>query len=123
MDSIYDINKCDKIKINQGAFYLGESTKEGSVGYIELNPHASLTMHNRIGGIENLLQVKGSCVMVIFDKINGTNHRLDENDELRIEPEEVWHIHSNPFEEPSLTYWHFNGDIRNIIEGIRKGGE
>lgn len=120
---MYDIKKCQKIEIEQGAFYLGESTKEKSVGYLELKPHTSLTLHNRWGGIENLIQVKGNCVMVIFDQPEGTNYKLDEGDKLKIEPEGAWHIHVNPFDKPSLTYWHFEGDIRKVIEAIRKGTE
>lgn len=120
---MFDIEKCDKVKIEQGAFYLGESTEEKSVGYLELAPYKSLTIHNRLGGIENLTQVDGSCVMVVFDKPEGNIHKLDEGDKLRIEPEGVWHIHSNPFNKKSLTYWHFEGDIRKIIEDIRKGAE
>jgi hypothetical protein len=116
---MYDIQKCQKVVIDQGAFYLGESTEEKSVGYLELKPHTSLTIHNRLGGIENLTQVEGSCVMTIFDKPQGTNHLLRANDKLSIGPEGVWHIHSNPFDELSLTYWHFEGDIRKIIEEIR----
>ncbi|MBU0707360.1 hypothetical protein KKG41_03235 [Patescibacteria group bacterium] len=115
-----DISKCQKVPIDQGAFYLGESTEEKSVGYLELKPNTSLMLHNRLGGIENLTQVKGSCAMIVFDKPEGTNHKLEEGDKLSIEPEGVWHIHVNPFDEQSLTYWHFEGDIRKIIESIRK---
>ena len=118
-----DIKECDKVKIEQGAFYLGTSTKERSIGYLELEPHTSLTVHNRLGGLENLTQVQNSCVMVIFDKPEGTTHKLDEEDKLTIEPEGVWHIHVNPFDKPSLTHWRFEGDIRKIIEDIRKGAE
>jgi len=32
---MYDIKKCKIVKIDQGAFYLGESTKEKSVGYVD----------------------------------------------------------------------------------------
>lgn len=120
---MYDIKKCQKIKIDQGFFCLGESTKDKSVGYLELKPNTSLNLHNRFGGIENLTQVKGNCVMVIFDKIKGTNYKLDEGDRLKIKPEGVWHIHINPFKKMSLTYWHFKGDIRKVIEVIRKGAE
>lgn len=120
---MFNIGKCQKVEIEQGAFYLGESKKEKSVGYLELKPNSSLVLHNRWGGIENLTQVKNKCVMVIFDKSEGTNHLLDEGDKLKIEPEGVWHIHVNPFNEPSLTYWHFEGDIRKVIEAIRKGAE
>jgi len=118
---MYDIKKCKKINIEQGAFYLGESTKKRSVGYLELKPHTSLNIHNRIGGIENLIQVKGSCVMVMFDSIEGNNHKLTKGDKLRLEPEGVWHIHSNPFDKVSLTYWLFNGDIRHVISAIKEG--
>ena len=120
---MFDIKKCDKIDMDQGAFYLGESDEEKSVGYLELEPHSSLTLHNRLGGIENLTQVKGSCVIVVFDKEEGTNHLLKEKDTLKIEPEGIWHIHVNPTDETSLTYWHFEGDIREIIENIKKGAE
>lgn len=118
-----NISKCQKVPIDQGAFYLGESTKEKSVGYLELKPHTSLTLHNRLGGIENLTQVEGQCVMTIFDESAGTNHLLKKDDHLSIKPEGVWHIHSNPFDTGSLTYWHFDGDIRKIIEDIRKNAE
>jgi hypothetical protein len=120
---MFNIKKCQKVEIEQGAFYLGESTAEKSVGYLELKPHTSLAIHNREGGIESLTQVKNSCVMTIFDKEEGTNHKLGEGEILRIEPEGVWHIHANPFNETSLTYWHFEGDIRKIIEAIRRGAD
>lgn len=108
----------------QGAFYFGEWTEKHTRGYLELNSHTSLTIHNRWGGIENLTQVKNACVMVVFDMENGTNHRLNEGDTLRLEPEGVWHIHVNPFEQTSLTYFHFEGDIRHIVEEIiQKGSE
>ena len=120
---MYPIKKCQKIIIDQGAFYLGLSTKEKSVGYLELKPHSSLTLHNRWGGIENLTQVKGQCVMVVFDKPKGTNHLMKLGDKLTIKPEGVGHIHTNPFDKTNLTYWYFNGDIRKVIESIKKGSE
>lgn len=121
--AMYDIKKCQKVEIEQGAFCLGESTQEKNVGYLELKPHTSLTIHNRPGGIENLTQVKGSCVMIIFDKAAERNHFFDKNDKLNITPEGMWHIHSNPFDNTSLTYWHFEGDIRHIINAIKNGLE
>ena len=58
---------------------------------------------------------KPDCQTVKLLLING--------DKLKIKPEGVWHIHSNPFDVTSLTYWHFEGDIRNIIDAIKKGAE
>lgn len=120
---MYPIKKCQKVTIDQGAFYFGPSTKEKSVGYLKLQPHSSLTLHNRLGGIESLTQVKGSCVMVVFDNSKGTNYLLKPGDKLTIKPEGIWHIHTNPFNQPSLTYWHFDGDIRKIIQAIKQGAE
>ena len=104
-----DIKTCEKLSIKQGTFYFGESNERFSEGYIELNPHTSLEIHNRLGGIENLTQIKGSCVMIVFDVPHGNNHKLSEGDKLRIEPEGTWHIHSNPFDKTSLTHWYFDG--------------
>jgi len=114
-----DIKTCQKLEIEQGAFYLGESTEKKSVGYLELKPNTSLTLHNRLGGIENLTQVEGKCVMVVFATEKGENHLLEPTNKLSIKPEGVYHIHTNPYKEPSLTYWDFDGDIRHVIEDIR----
>lgn len=77
---MFDKVKCEKVEIEQGAFYLGESKEEYSVGYLELKPYTSLTLHNRLGGIENLTQVEGKCVMVIFKTIKGENYILEEGE-------------------------------------------
>ena len=117
---MHDIEKCQKIKIDQGFFYLGPSDKKRSVGYLELDPKTSLVLHNRTTGIEKLTQIKGSCSMIIYDSDVGKIVRLNEKDELEIKPTGTWHIHCNPYDKTSLTYWDFSGDIRNIIETIRK---
>ena len=92
-----DIKECEKVEIPQGAMYLGPSTDEFSEGYLELNPFTSLTLHNRLGGIENLTQVDNACVMVVFTSDIGENHKLNPGDVLNMEPEGVWHSHVNPF--------------------------
>ena len=117
---MYDINKCQKIKIDQGFFYLGSSDKERSVGYLELNPKTSLALHNRPTGIEKLTQIKESCSMIIYDSDEGRVVKLNAKDEIEIKPAGIWHIHCNPYDKISLTYWDFAGDIMNIIEAIRK---
>ena len=69
---------------------------------------------------DKLTQVKNSCVMIVFDKPEGSTHKLNEKDKLRIVPEGTWHIHSNPSDKLSITYWYFEGDIRYIVDDIRK---
>ncbi len=117
---MYKIEKCQKVKVDQGFFYLGPSNKERSVGYLELNPKTSLTLHNRTTGIEKLTQVKEICSMIIYDLEEGRIIKLNEKDELEIKPVGTWHIHCNPYDKISLTHWDFDGDIRNIIEAIRR---
>lgn len=115
---MFPIKKCEKIYLLQGVIYLGPSNENRSVGYLELNPHSSLTLHNR-PAVEKLTQVKNKCTMIVFwDKKPLIT--LNEGNTLIIAPANTWHIHVNPFNEISLTYWDFDGDIRNIIQNIRK---
>lgn len=120
LTDIYPLEKCDKVPIPEGAFYLGKSDKEQSVGYLELNPKSSLNLHNRTTGIENLTQINGQCTMIVYDQPDGRIVKLEENDKLTIKPIGTWHIHCNPYDTTSLTYWDFHGDIMQIIEDIRK---
>lgn len=114
---MYNISKCQKVFIPQGTVYLGSSDQKRSVGYLELRPHTSLTLHNR-PVIERLVQVENKCEMVIFwdDRKVIT---LNEHDGLVIKPAGTYHIHVNPFNKPSLTYWDFEGDVQEIIKCIR----
>jgi|GEM_PF-5797028 len=61
--------------------------------------------------------------MVVFQRRGAKTFRLDEGDRLRIAPKGTWHIHANPFDKPSLTYWEAEGDIRKVIETIRKSAQ
>lgn len=115
---MHPIEQCEKVVIPQGALYLGPSDTKYSVGYLELQPHTSLTLHNR-PAIERLTQVKGKSVMVIFDTTQGKTVLLDTGNSVIMKPN-TWHIHSNPFSEISLTYWDFAGDVTEIIQTIRR---
>lgn len=77
-----NIKRCEKIVIAQGASYFGKSTEESSVGYLELKPYTSLNIHNRIGGIEHLTQVKGACIVTVFNTPKVTNHLLKPMEKL-----------------------------------------
>lgn len=118
------MTKAKKVVVPQGAFYFVESTENHTEGYLELQPHTSLEIHNRPKGFENLTQIENECVMVVFDNVEGTTHLLKPRSTLRIEPEGTWHIHVNPFGKPSLTHFYFEGDIKDIVENlISKGSE
>jgi quercetin dioxygenase-like cupin family protein len=115
---MYNIKKCKKIKLSQGAIYLGPSDQKRSVGYLELNPHSSLSLHNRPAQ-EQLTQIKGQCNIVIFNNNKGETNILKQGNIITISPS-IWHIHTNPYNEISLTYWDFDGDIRKIINDIKR---
>jgi len=118
-----DKSKCERVPMAQGAFYLGPSDEKMSVGYLELKPHSSLEIHNRPTAIERLTQVEGKCCTVVFEAAGARPVELKPSDRLIIAPKGTWHIHANPFDQPSLTFWEADGDIRGIIEAIRSSGK
>lgn len=44
---------------------------------------------------------------------------LNEGESIDIPPLKH-HVHSNPFDKISITFWKANGDITEIIDNIRK---
>ena len=61
--------------------------------------------------------------MKLFDEEGNVEEvTLNEGDSLDIS-QGKFHIHSNPFEEESITFWKANGDIREIIDTIRKNSK
>lgn len=101
-------------KIPQGKMTIVFSNKEVSVGTLELDPGQELSRHNRPVP-ESLFQLRGKSVI----RFDLQEIRLEEGDSVDIEPER-FHIHSNPFDETSVTLWKFEGDITEIINKIRE---
>ena len=91
---MYDINKCQKVSLPQGAIYLGPSDENKSVGYLELSPHTPLNLHNR-PATEKLTQVREASNMVVFNNDKGETIILQVGASITINPT-VWHIHANP---------------------------
>ncbi len=106
-------------KIPEGKILIAFSDKTLSVGTIELNPEQELPKHNRPVP-ESLFQLKGTCVMKIYEEDGKTKEvTLREGDTLDIPPHK-YHIHSNHQNSPSLTFWKASGDITGIINKIRE---
>lgn len=76
-------------------------------------------MHNR-PAIEKLTQVKNRGQVVIYMDKSSEIITLEEGESYTIKPANTWHIHVNPFDKVSLVYWDFEGNIKSIIENIRK---
>ena len=104
--------------IAQGKIMIAFSDKNVSVGTLHINPKQELSKHNR-PVMESLFQLKGKCVMKVFDGDACIKETvLNEGESIEF-PQEQFHIHSNPFDEESVTFWKASGDITKIIDDIR----
>ncbi len=112
----------EKYNLAQGNIMIAFSDKNLSVGTLEIKPNQELAKHNR-PVLESLFQLKGKCMMKLFEE-NGSIKEtvLNEGESIDIPPLK-FHIHSNPFDENSITFWKASGDITEIIENIRKSSE
>lgn len=105
-------------QLPQGKIIIGISTANISLGLLYLLPHQEYPKHNRPVS-EQLTQIQGNCVMKLFEGDKVIKEvTLHENDSLVI-PANQYHMHTNPFDTPSLTLWKFEGDITEIITKIR----
>ena len=108
----------EQCKIPEGSILIAFSDNNLSVGTLEINPKKELQKHNR-PVLESLFQLKGRCMIKLFgDDENIEEVVLNEGDSIDIPPKK-YHIHSNPFENTSITFWKASGDITEIIENIR----
>jgi oxalate decarboxylase/phosphoglucose isomerase-like protein (cupin superfamily) len=106
----------------QGKILIAFSDKSLSVGTLQLNPKQELSKHNRPVP-ESLFQLKGSCAMKMFEEDGRIKEIvLNEGDSLDIPPLR-YHIHSNPNDDVSITFWKASGDITEIIDNIRKNSK
>ena len=101
-----------------GNIMVAFSDKNLSVGTLELNPNQELSKHNR-PVMESFFQLEGKCVIKFFEEDGNTKEViLNKGDSIDINPRK-YHIHSNPYDEKSITFWKANGDITEIIDEIR----
>jgi quercetin dioxygenase-like cupin family protein len=107
----------EKYDLKQGSIMIAFSDKNLSVGTLELNARQELEKHNR-PVLESLFQIIGKSVIKLFEADNIKEVVLNKGDSFEI-PAGKFHIHSNPFDEVSLTFWKFEGDITKIIDNIR----
>ncbi len=112
----------EKYNLAQGNIMIAFSDKTLSVGTLEINPKQELAKHNR-PVLESLFQIRGRCMIKLFEE-DGTVKEvvLNEGDSIDI-PQLKFHIHANPFNEPSITFWKASGDITEIINKIRENNK
>ncbi len=105
-------------KHDTGRLFISHSDKKLSTGLLLLNPHTEFQKHNRPVQ-EQLVQVFGGCTIKIFENGEIKEISLKEGGKLKIRPNQ-YHIHSNPYNNISITLWKFDGDITEIIRNLRK---
>ena len=112
----------EKYDLSQGNIMIAFSDKNVSVGTLEIEPNKELARHNR-PALESLFQLKGKCMMKLFEEDGSIKEViLSEGDSIDIPPL-TFHIHSNPYNQNSITFWKATGDITEIIDNIRKSSE
>jgi len=92
-----------------------------STGVLLMKSDTELPKHNRPHAEENLLQIEGRCqvtlltdegeVEAVYDLTPGTMLHMKKGQ---------WHIHANPFPEPSTTQFKAEGDITEIVQAMRE---
>ena len=112
------LEDCECYELPEGRIFIGESNKELSIGYLELNPKQKLSRHKRPVD-EELIQLEGTSVIRIF-----SSHSVGEVVLLPATtttvPANKFHMHINETDQKSLTFWRFQGDITEIIDDIKK---
>jgi quercetin dioxygenase-like cupin family protein len=103
-------------------FVFSHSSKDFTTGVLILQPGAQLPKHNRPLGFENLTQLSGKCEMTVFDVSDnekiGKTVDLEVGDILKMQKGQ-WHIHANPHNDISITFFKLVGDITEIMKMIR----
>ena len=109
-------------EIPQGKIVVAHSGKKLSVGLLVLKSNQELDKHKR-PVMEQLTQIKGKCKIRLMEGEELVDQViLKEGDQLEI-PSSQFHVHSNPFDEESVTLWKFEGNIAEVIDGIRKNSD
>ena len=108
-------------ELPQGRIGIAYAGEDFSTGYLELEPGKELAKHNR-PVLEQLMQIKGTATMIMFEGDDSKEIVLNVGDKLDIPPKQ-YHIHANKGTESSITLWKANGDIMEIINAIRKSAE
>ncbi|HUB94255.1 MAG TPA: hypothetical protein VMB52_07175 [Verrucomicrobiae bacterium] len=91
-----------------------------STGVLLLKSGAELPKHHRPLAYENLFQIEGRSQVILLSEEGSVEatHDLTPGTSLQMKKGQ-WHIHSNPFPEPSVTQFKADGDITEIVEQMR----
>ncbi|HSW99975.1 MAG TPA: hypothetical protein VLH38_02995 [Patescibacteria group bacterium] len=105
----------------QARFSFAHVGTDFTTGVLILRQDTELAKHHRPLAFENLLQIEGRSQVTLLSedgRVEAT-HDLTPGTFLRM-PKGQWHIHANPFDEPSVTQFKAEGDITEIVATMRR---
>lgn len=107
--------------LTEARFCFSHSDESFTTGVLILKPDTELPKHNRPLALENLLQISGIAQLTLLDEKGSVEVSYDLRPGTTLHMKKgQWHIHSNPFEEESVTFFKAQGDITKIVERIRQ---
>jgi len=105
----------------QARFCFSHVGKDFSTGVLLLKPDTELPKHNRPHAEENLLQLAGRCQVTLLSESGEVEatYELTAGTSVHMKKGQ-WHIHANPFGEPSITQFYADGDITEVVDNMRE---
>lgn len=101
-------------------FCFAHAGSDFTTGVLVMKADSELPKHHRPHAEENLLQLSGHSQVTLLDEAGNvqSTHDLTPGTTLHMKKGQ-WHIHANPYGEPSLTQFKAEGDISEIVAGMR----
>lgn len=112
------LSKLEPIDLDAGTIYILNSDRKTSIGFLRLDPGRSLDRHNR--PVEEwLVQVEGVSVVRLYEDRRVVKEAMLKRGDSLLIPANQYHQHTNPNSQESLTSWHFDGDVSEVINKLR----
>ena len=104
----------------QARFCFAHVGTDFTTGVLVLTPDTELAKHNRPHAEENLLQISGRCQVTLLNEAGEVEatHELTPGTAVHMKKGQ-WHIHANPYGEPSVTQFKAEGDITEVVAALR----
>jgi quercetin dioxygenase-like cupin family protein len=110
---------CEAYSMPEGTLLIGRSDAFASMGFVDLNPGASLPRRSfPASGL--FRQISGSSVVRIYrEEEVKTERELKAGDSIEV-PANSSHSIENTGSGKCLVYWKFMGDVSETFESLRK---
>jgi quercetin dioxygenase-like cupin family protein len=101
-------------------FCFAHAGTDFTTGVLVMKADTELGKHNRPLAEENLLQIEGHAQVTLLAEDGAVEATYDLTPGTALHMKKgQWHIHANPFGEPSVTQFKAEGDITEIVQTMR----